>query len=116
MPLTVEQIAQVAHEVNRAYCQALGDHTQKPWYQSPLWQRESAMSGVRLHQAQPGLGPEATHTSWLADKAAAGWTWGPAKDSGAKEHPCMLPFNELPREQQAKDFIFRAVVLALAAL
>ena len=39
--------------------------------------------------------------------------YGEEKDPERKVHPCMVPFNELPREQQAKDFIFRAVVHAL---
>lgn len=45
---------------------------------------------------------------------ADGWEYGPVKDPEAKEHPCLVPFSDLPREQQAKDFLFRAVVRALA--
>ena len=39
--------------------------------------------------------------------------YGPVKDLDAKQHPCMVPFEQLPVEQQAKDYIFRAVVHAL---
>jgi hypothetical protein len=49
----------------------------------------------------------------MAEKLAAGWEYGPVKDAEAKRHPCLVPFNQLPREQQAKDYIFRAVVHAL---
>ena len=112
--MTPEQIARVAHEVNRAYCQSLGDNSQPAWEDAPDWQRESAMTGVRLHIDNPAAGPEASHESWMAQKVAEGWTYGPEKRPDVKQHHCLIPFGQLPREQQAKDYLFRAVVLALA--
>lgn len=109
-----EDIARVAHEVNRAYCVALGDHSQPAWEDAPQWQLESAMRGVELHLTRPDAGAQASHESWMAQKAADGWVYGPEKRPEVKEHPCMVPFDQLPREQQAKDYIFRAVVHALA--
>lgn len=116
LPELRELIARVAHEVNRAYCCALGDLSQSSWENTPQWQRDSALVGVDLHLGNPNLGPEASHESWMAHKLEAGWTHGAAKDPEAKTHPCLVPFSELPREQQAKDFLFRAVVHALAPL
>jgi len=110
-----EEIARVAHEVNRAYCQALGDHSQPAWEDAPEWQRQSAITGVALHTQRPEAGPEASHESWLQEKQRTGWRYGTKKDAEAKTHPCMVAFDALPREQQAKDFIFRAVVHALAS-
>jgi len=46
-------------------------------------------------------------------KLSDGWGYGETKDPEKKEHPCMVPFNELPVEQEAKDFLFRGVVHAL---
>ena len=109
----IEEIARVCHEVNRAYCQALGDHSQPVWEDAPEWQRVSARMGVDLHLSGD-FGPEASHVSWMQQKLDEGWKYGPVKDPEAKQHPCIVPFAELPREQQAKDFIFRAVVHALA--
>ncbi len=111
--MTPEQIARVAHEVNRAYCLSLGDASQPVWEEAPQWQRDSALLGVQLHTENPNAGPEASHQSWMAQKVADGWQYGPEKRPEVKQHPCMVPFGELPREQQAKDFIFRAVVHAL---
>lgn len=111
--LISEHIAQVCHEVNRAYCQAMGDHSQVPWHDAPDWQRMSAIHGVELHLANPHASPAASHEAWMAEKLAAGWEYGPVKDTAAKRHPCLVPFDQLPREQQAKDYIFRAVVHAL---
>jgi len=102
-----------SHEANRAYCAALGDNSQPPWAEAPEWQRASALNGVRFHDANPNATPEASHESWYAEKEAAGWRYGVAKDPHAKTHPCMLPYHELPVEQRAKDYIFRAVVRAV---
>jgi len=112
--MKIEDIARVCHEVNRAYCQALGDDTQVSWENAPDWQKDSAMNGVMLHLNNPDAGPEASHISWMAQKLAEGWTWGPIKSPELKQHPCMVPFDQLPTEQQAKDYIFRAVVHALS--
>ena len=113
--MPVGDIARVCHEVNRAYCQALGDNSQKPWEEAPEWQRASAVTGVVLHIENPEAGPEASHVSWMKEKVETGWSHGPVKDEAKREHPCLVPFDKLPRDQQAKDFIFRAVVHALAS-
>lgn len=104
-------IARTCHEVNRAYCQTLGDYSQLPWEDAPAWQRESARMGVDLH-LMGNFGPEASHEAWMNHKADEGWIYGPIKSITAKTHPCMVPFSSLPREQQVKDYIFRAVVHA----
>ena len=112
--MQTETIAKVAHEINRAYCEALGDHSQLPWGNAPEWQKTSAINGVSFHLSHPDSTPEDSHNSWLAEKTAAGWMYGPVKDAEKKEHPCFLPYAQLPIEQRAKDYIFRAVVHALA--
>ena len=108
-----DEIARVAHEVNRSYCQALGDNSQPAWDDAPQWQRDSALLGVKLHTENPNAGPQASHESWMAQKLAEGWVYGPEKRPDLKQHPCIVPFDDLPREQQAKDYLFRGVVHAL---
>jgi hypothetical protein len=70
------------------------------------------MAGVSLHWDKD-VGPEASHEAWESHKRAEGWEYGPEKDPAHKKHPCLVPFSQLPKEQQAKDFLFRAVVHAL---
>ena len=111
--MTHEQVARVCHEVNRAYCQALGDLSQPAWSDAPQWQKDSAMLGVQMHAGNPNASPSASHESWMAQKVADGWVYGPKKDPEAKQHPCIVPFEDLPVDQQAKDYIFRSVVHAL---
>ena len=116
MPLTPEQIAKVCHNVNKAYCEALGDTSQPSWENAPQWQKDSAMTGVKMHLANPNAGPDDSHNSWLAQKKEEGWKYGPVKKPEVKEHPCFVPYQELPVEQKAKDYIFREVVHSLANL
>lgn len=107
-------IAMIAHEANRAYCQQIGDNSQKSWEEAEQWQRDSAIKGVDYHLANPDATPENSHESWMKEKEETGWTYGPVKDPEKKEHPCFVPYNELPVEQQAKDYLFRGIVHALA--
>ncbi len=110
--MKAQEIARVCHEVNRAYCQSLGDHSHPTWDNASEWQKQSAIMGVQFHLANKDAGPEASHEAWMEHKLATGWGYGPVKDPDKKQHPCLVPFHQLPREQQAKDVIFQAIVHA----
>lgn len=112
--MNTEDIARVCHEINRAYCAALGDNSQPPWEEAPEWQRSSAVNGAKHMLGNPGAKPSDSHESWLKEKAADGWKYGPVKDPEKKEHPCFVPYDELPVEQKVKDYLFQAVVRTLA--
>lgn len=111
--MKIEDIAQVAHEANAAYCRAIGDNSQKPWTEAPQWQKDSAINGVKFIKNNPNATPSASHDSWLAEKRAAGWKYGLIKDEAKKEHPCFVEYDKLPTEQKAKDYIFGAVARTL---
>lgn len=113
MPMNADHIARVCHEANRAYCQALGDESQLPWEDAPEWQRSSAIHGVNFNLENPDAPASASHDSWLKQKTEEGWTYGEAKDPVAKTHPCCVPYEELPRDQQKKDALFKAIVASL---
>jgi hypothetical protein len=104
--------AEAAHEMNRLYCCALGDYSQPRWVVAPEWQKTSVMNGVQ--GALDGNTPEESHALWLAEKVATGWKYGPVKDPECREHPCMVPYVELPPEQRAKDQLFLDSVHAMA--
>lgn len=111
-PSRIPQIARVCHEVNRAYCESIGDYSQKPWKEAEEWQRKSAVDGVGFALANLDSPVSAQHQAWLKDKARDGWKYGPVKDPQKKEHPCFVPYHELPVEQKIKDYLFRYVVRA----
>ena len=103
-------IAMMCHAINAAYRQSLGDDSQSTWDDALDWQRQSAIAGVEMYLANPDATPEQSHESWYAQKEAEGWTYGEVRDAEKKEHPCFLPYDELPIEQKAKDYLFRATV------
>lgn len=109
----VRAAAEAAHEANRIFCTSIGDTSQVPWNQAPEWQQKSAIEGVRV--ALGGATPEQQHEAWCADKRHDGWVLGPAKDPAKKEHPCLVPYADLPPEQKAKDALYLAVVRGMAA-
>jgi len=111
--MRVNDIARLCHEVNRAYCEALGDYSQVEWDKAPAWQQESAVDGVRFHLGKADSLPQDSHDNWYKHKLNDGWQYGSVKDAGAKTHPCMRPFDNLPVEQQAKDYIFHSIVKTL---
>lgn len=111
--ITIVDVAKVCHEVNRAYCESLGDESQQPWEKANEWQKLSAIKGVEYRVNNPRASVSAQHTAWLEDKLRDGWVCGPKKDPAKKEHPCIVPYNELPLQQQAKDALFVAVVDSL---
>lgn len=111
--MTIEQIAQVAHEINKSYCESIGDNSQPSWDDAPEWQKSSAINGVKFHLDNPDAPPSASHDSWLKQKEEEGWKYGAVKDADKKEHPCYVPYDELPTEQKSKDFLFKQIVHSL---
>lgn len=111
--MEVKQIAMVCHGANKAYCESIGDTSQLEWENAPEWQRDSAIKGVEFNLANPGALPDAAHKSWFAQKESEGWVYGPVKNPDLLQHPCMVPYDQLPIEQQKKDSLFIAIVHAL---
>ena len=105
--------ARVCYEANRAYCLTLGDGSFLGWEEAPEWQRQTCVTGVRFHLDNPDAGPMASHISWLREKRRDGWSYGLVKDEEKKEHPCLVPYKDLPVEQQRKDTLFLSIVRAL---
>ena len=112
-PVDVVGIAKVGHQANKAYCESIGDTSQKDWDAADQWQRDSMIAGVRFLLANPDATPEDQHNAWCEKKRADGWTYGPDKDSEKKTHPCLVPYKDLPLVQRRKDFLFRGIFKAL---
>jgi len=110
---TVDEIARVCHEANRAYCQTLGDFSQFAWESAPDWQKSSAVNGVKFHIDNPSAGPSGSHENWLKVKTEEGWVYGETKDLDKKTHPCCVPYDQLPEQQRLKDHIFVGIVRAM---
>jgi RyR domain len=108
--MNLEEVAKICHEANKALCEYLGDDSQPSWADAPLWQKNSIIMGIDFHMKNPDAGPAASHEAWLKEKENQGWIRGPKKDPSKREHPCMVPYDELPWEQQIKDKLFIAII------
>lgn len=111
--LTIEQMARVCHEAYRGYCEAVGDFSQKTWIGVDHRQRVNAINGTAFVLLNPGAVASTRHEAWMRDKLRDGWAHGRVEDIEEKEHPDLLPFEELPLTQQRKDALFVAIVNAL---
>ncbi len=95
---------------NKAYCESLGDNSQLSWILSPPWQIESSIAGVKFRLKNPHGTPEETHQNWIRDRIKAGWKYSSIKDPEKKEHPNLVPWDNLPELQRVKDVLFVGIV------
>lgn len=107
------QVAQVAHEINKSFCESIGDISQPNWTDAPEWQKSSAVNGVQFHIDNPDASPSASHEAWLKEKANNGWKYGLEKNPETKEHPCFTAYENLPVEQRSKDYLFKQIIHSL---
>ena len=109
----LEIIARICHQTNKAYCEAGGDTSQVDWAECSDVQKKSSANGVLFLIQNPGAGPDAAHQSWFDYYTGEGWTHGPVKNPELKTHPCLVPYDDLPVWDKAKDAIFHAIVRAM---
>lgn len=113
----VTKISILCHEVNRLHDHLIASPTpSNTWSMTPENIKASARVGVQSHLADPGKTPEQSHQEWLSYKEAEGWVYGPVKDIEKKEHPCMVPYDQLPADMKTKDYLFKASVSLGATL
>ena len=108
-----KDIARVAHEACRALLQIHGDQAQPAWHAAPVWVKKTMIDAVEFLIANPEAGYKSLQDNWLAEKIRDGWKLGKKKDAERKTHPFMVPFDQLPKEQQLKDQLIWSIVAAL---
>lgn len=58
-----------------------------------------------------------THDVWAAERIRLGWSYGPRRDDARRQHPGLVPYDELPdTEKQFDRNTAREVLTALIAL
>ena len=107
-------IARICHAANTAYSTIIGDgYNHKSWDELSPEMRAVTRNGVTTRLENPDLTPEQMHKNWMLAKIDDGYTYGEVKDDDAKTHPCLGPYEQLPKAQQVKDRLFSAIVDAL---
>ena len=43
------------------------------------------------------------HEVWAKSRIGQGWTYGPKRNDLLKQHPCLIPYEELPDVEKAYD-------------
>lgn len=46
---------------------------------------------------------ENVHEVWAKSRIDEGWIYGPERNDSRKEHPCLVPYQELPEEEKEFD-------------
>ena len=54
------------------------------------------------------------HDVWAAERLRLGWRYGPSRDDERREHPSLVPYDELPESE--KQFDRNAVLGTLKAM
>jgi hypothetical protein len=106
------QIARICHQANKAYCESINDYTQVDWELAPEWQHESTINRVKFNLDNINSHPKELHENWLREKLENGWKYGKVKNVEKKEHPCFVPYEQLPDSQKLKDLLFKNIVLS----
>lgn len=44
-----------------------------------------------------------THEVWAEGRINDGWAYGAERDDAKKQHPCLLPYEELPESEKEYD-------------
>lgn len=112
--MTLEQIAMVCHEANKALCEANNDFSQLPWDLTATSSKYATVKGVEFLLSNPDAGHTASHDIWCKSMQDKGWKYGPVKDETLKTNPSLVPYEELSPLQKAKDALFVAIVRALS--
>ena len=43
------------------------------------------------------------HENWAKQRMTEGWRYGPKRDDQKKEHPCLVPYEQLPESEKEYD-------------
>jgi hypothetical protein len=111
--MTTDQIARICHEAIVAYRKSLGDNSQKSWDKAGKDEKEGITKSVTLHLVNVDAWPAENHNAWLKERIDNGWVFGEVEDEGKKTHPHIVPYEQLPIDQQIRECLLRGITQSL---
>lgn len=112
--MTSVEIAQVIHEVISAQSRFIESRKVVDWGELAVPDQEMYVGAVEWIKDDPTVTPQSVHDYWRTSMMGRGWVYGPVKDVGKLEHPCMVPYEALPAYEAAKDVVFMTLARVLA--
>lgn len=109
--IDVEAICRVVHEALGAYADSSRPQD-RTWRQAGPGQRAETRASVLAVLEGRAPDARALHRLWVDQRLARGWSLG-SRDAGARTHPALVAYEELPAFEQRKDALVLAVVAAL---
>lgn len=108
-------IAQVCYDAERSFRQINGDNSLNPWDYAEGSQKRKAAQTVQAILLTEGASADQVHELWMLQMLANGWNFGPKENETAKTHPFLVPFHQLPEDQQHLTRLTVGIVNSLAA-
>ncbi len=97
-----EELSEYIKEKNRKQADRIPLMLQEAGYRiAPLYDWDA--ENLKFSGNEFTLMARLEHEHWCREKAAEGWIYGPEKDPHQKTNPSLLPWDELPEEEQDKN-------------
>jgi hypothetical protein len=85
-------------------------------YQPEPISLEGVEIGTELTELVEALARNA-HDVWACQRLADGWCWGEERNDGAKTHPCLVDYDDLPDSEKVYDLnVVSSTIRAVIAL
>ena len=97
-----DELSEEFKESNRAQAQSIGEKLSAAGLSFDA-DESSAETVDEFDDATMLLLARNEHIRWMQEKLANGWVYAPVRDNEKKHHPCLVPYEQLPPEEQQKD-------------
>lgn len=110
LTLNHDQIARLAYESWRQARILMHDTPPAPWADAKPHQRAMVMDVVRSLVRDPALNARKVHEAMVAERAAAGWSYGEYLDTVSRRSPLVTPWESLSPKYRAQQKLIYATV------